>query len=118
MTSLRVHATSELDLADIADPVRAATIGIVGTMAGLSPVDWATVNTLVGTLLIFLPLPPLTVDPSPWLNRSSMLGEKSFWQSRRNPDVWSSDQGKTYSLLSEPGRVHTSAPSISVPPTP
>lgn len=111
MTALGDHAIAELDLAGIVDPVRAATITIVGTLADLSAADRNVVNGYVATLTAFKPLSPLTNDPAYWIDRSATSGDRALWQSSRDPDAWSWDHGQTYFRLSENGQIHTSDPA-------
>ena len=50
------------------------------------------------------PLSPLTADPDEWmLVADGMLDpeEPPLWQSRRNPEAFSNDEGKSYYLVSE-----------------
>lgn len=51
---------------------------------------------LFNSLARFKPLSPLTTDPDEWMEVgiSDPDGSK-FWQSRRNPEVFSDDGGKT-----------------------
>lgn len=63
------------------------------------------------TLLQFRSLAPLTDDPAEWEDRSEETGQP-MWQSRRNLEAFSTDGGKTYTLLYEDGVVHT---SVSAP---
>ncbi|MFJ7023182.1 hypothetical protein ACIQUW_32950 [Streptomyces sp. NPDC101117] len=53
-------------------------------------------------LLRHQPLSDLTDDPSEWINRyAEGFTTKPLWQSKRNPEAFSTDGGKTYILLSE-----------------
>jgi hypothetical protein len=47
-------------------------------------------------LLRFQPLSELTDNPHEWIQHA-----EDVWQSGRNPEVFSTDGGKTYTLLSE-----------------
>lgn len=60
-------------------------------------------------LLRFENLSPLTDDPSEW---NEVSYDDNVWQSRRRPDAFSNDGGKTYYLLDEkPRRTHKSEPA-------
>jgi hypothetical protein len=61
---------------------------------------------LINELLQFKNLTPLTDDPSEW----NEVG-KETWQSSRNPEAFSTDGGRTYSLLSERIPIHESMSS-------
>jgi hypothetical protein len=53
-------------------------------------------------LLRYQPLSDLTDDPGEWIDRHAEgLTTSPLWQSKRNPEAFSSDGGKTYYLLSE-----------------
>lgn len=56
---------------------------------------WVGIHIL-GDLLQFRNLSPLTNDPDEWME----VGTK-VWQSTRNPEAFSNNGGKTYYLLSE-----------------
>lgn len=53
-------------------------------------------------LLRYQPLSDLTDDPGEWIDRHAEgLTTSPLWQSKRNPEAFSTDGGKTYYLLSE-----------------
>lgn len=53
-------------------------------------------------LLRFQPLSELTDDPGEWIDRhADGTTPVPLWQSARNPEAFSTDGGKTYTLLSE-----------------
>ena len=53
-------------------------------------------------LLRYKPLSDLTDDPGEWIDRHAEgLTNSPLWQSRRNPEAFSTDGGTTYYLLSE-----------------
>jgi hypothetical protein len=73
---------------------------------------------LLGRLLLFQPVTPLTADPAEWMP----VEPRGYSQSRRRPDAFSRDGGKTYYLLDDPWpwyrrrfgigrRMRTSAPA-------
>jgi hypothetical protein len=111
VTALGDHAIAELDILGVVDPLRAATITIVGTLADLTVEQRDIVNGYVTILAQFKPLSPLTNDPAQWLDRSATSGERALWQSARDPDAWSRDDGQTFFRMSENGQIHTSDPA-------
>jgi hypothetical protein len=53
-------------------------------------------------LLRYQPLSDLTANPDEWIDRhADGTSPVPCWQSARNPEAFSSDGGKTYTLLSE-----------------
>ena len=53
-------------------------------------------------LLRYQPLSALTDDPGEWIDRHAEgMTQSPLWQSKRNPEAFSTDGGKTYYLLSE-----------------
>ena len=57
---------------------------------------------VLNSLLLFKNLTPLTNDPSEWMAiDADLCGEAGCYQSKRNPEAFSTDGGKTYYLLSE-----------------
>lgn len=57
---------------------------------------------LLDRLLRFQPLTDLTDDPDEWIDRHAEgLTPTPLWQSERNSEAFSTDGGKTYTLLSE-----------------
>ena len=111
MTALGDHAIAELDIIGETDPIRDSTITIVGTLAELTVPQRDIVNAYVALLTQFQPLSPLTNDPDTWIDRSATSGERPLWQSSRDPDAWSRDDGVTYFRMSENGQIHTSDPA-------
>ena len=47
-------------------------------------------------LLAYKTLSPLTSDPAEWIDQSEVSGSP-LWQNRRDPSVFSTDGGKTWS---------------------
>lgn len=66
------------------------------TNAGHSGGSAAWAAVVLDRLLRFKPLTDLTDDPEDWIE----VGE-GMWQNRRDSEAFSSDGGKTYTLLSE-----------------
>lgn len=52
---------------------------------------------IIGRLLAFKTLTPLTSDPEDWME----VGD-GMWQSKRRPDAFSTDGGQTWYCLDEP----------------
>lgn len=56
----------------------------------------------VDKLLRYQPLSELTDNPAEWIDRHAEgLTSTPLWQSVRNPEAFSTDGGRTYTLLSE-----------------
>jgi hypothetical protein len=69
---------------------------------GHSGFSAAMAADIFGRLSSWKPLTPLTADPDEWmLIEEAMAGRADCWQSRRRPDAFSNDGGKTYYLLDE-----------------
>jgi len=57
---------------------------------------------LLDKLLRYQPLTDLTDNPDEWIDRHAEgMTPTPLWQSRRNSEAFSTDGGKTYTLLSE-----------------
>lgn len=57
---------------------------------------------LLDKLFRYQPLTDLTDDPGEWIDRHAEgMTPTPLWQSRRNSEAFSTDGGKTYTLLSE-----------------
>lgn len=67
---------------------------------------------VINSLLMFKNLTPLTDDPEEWMevDKNQWDGVTLVWQSRRNPQAFSTDGGKTYYLLSEGAHYHNQRP--------
>lgn len=121
--SLIEHARRELDLCGQAAEDPAYAQSIVATVAAFTSYGHSGGSAMCAveqlhTLLRFGTLSPLTDDPEEWQDVSEMSG-REMWQSRRNPEAFSTDGGKSYYLLSEqtgattdgPTSLHRSAPA-------
>lgn len=74
----------------------------------------ATVSIpVINALLLFKNLTPLTDDPDEWMHISANVwdSQSDIWQSKRCPDAFSTDGGKTYYLLSEGAHSRNQRPS-------
>lgn len=107
------HAITELDLigeTSYEEPsMRKAVLDIVRVFSeqGHSGSSAAWCVGIVEKVLRFQPLSPLTDNSAQWMEVTEGL-----WQSRRDPEAFSDDAGKTYSRNSEPDVVHASEPSV------
>lgn len=67
---------------------------------------------IINSLLLFKHLTPLTDASDEWNEVTDHGWEPglSIWQSKRNPEAFSTDGGKTYYLLSEGAHYHNQRP--------
>lgn len=110
MSNLTDYATKELTLAglfaddsDYDGMLGTAALDIVKVFAsqGHSGMSASIVTDIVGKLMRFEPLTPLTYGPEEWMNVSDMSGSP-MWQNVRKSDVFSVDGGKTHYTLGDP----------------
>jgi hypothetical protein len=94
------HAIRELALVDNDKEFNDCIINAVREFAkyGHSGGSAGVAIHILNDLLQYKNLSPLTDDPSEWMHVSD---NEPCWQSRRNPEAFSNDGGKTYYLLSE-----------------
>lgn len=64
---------------------------------------------IFNSVVRFRPLGPLTDNPDEWQD----VDGEGTWQSRRRPDAFSSDGGKTYYLLDDPMDSHGRLPTYN-----
>jgi len=106
------HAERELRLAGLLDKdsdydgmLGEATLAIVRLFSeqGHSGMSAALVTDLATRLMRFEPLTPLTDDPDEWMHvaEEAAGAAPGLWQSRRNPEAFSNDGGKTHYTLSD-----------------
>ena len=107
--SLVEHATKELTLAGLFDAdsdyhgmLGTAALDIVKLFAsqGHSGMSASIVTELVGRLMRFEPLTPLTYGPEEWIDQS-VRSDSPLWQNIRKSDVFSIDGGKTHYCLTD-----------------
>jgi len=120
MSRLVEHARTELALLGEDSEYAASLLAAVEGFAsfdGHSGGSYLIGVEQLHALLQFRNLTPLTDDPAEWQDRSQETGQP-MWQSRRNLEAFSTDGGRTYTLLYERGNVHTSVPAQrpSAPP--
>lgn len=104
MSNLVEHAKRELALAGNDDDFNETIIKAVEAFAsyGHSGGSASVAIPMLNDLLQFKNLTPLTNDPGEW--QAVDMGKKPCWQSRRRPDAFSNDGGKTYYCLDDEGR--------------
>lgn len=124
MSNLIDHANREFDLLGFPKPTRAemrsndvphtddgwnmairrSTMQIIEQFAkqGHSGGSAAQAISIVHRLLQFKPLSPLTDDPAEWHKVAEELTSgEDLWQSRRNPEAFSHDEGKTFYFVGQ-----------------
>lgn len=98
-SNLVKHARRELELAGNDEDFNMSIINAVRafTSYGHSGGSASVAIPMLNELLQFKNLTPLTDDPKEWMK----ISEDDGWQSRRNAEAFSMDEGKTYYLLSD-----------------
>lgn len=103
-SNLVAHARTELRiLGEDRDTIRGLckvvqAFADMGHSGGSAPYAIAYLEKL----LKWEPLSELTDDPAEWIDRHAEgMTPLPMWQSKRNPEAFSTDGGKTYTLLSE-----------------
>ena len=96
------HARHELDLIGEDQDVTDGIVKVIKAFAAVADSGGSTpfVIDRVEKLMRFQPLSPLTDDPAEWQDQTRASGHP-LWQSRRNPSAFSTDGGKTYTLLGD-----------------
>jgi len=104
-SNLVEHAKRELALLGEEPEVVDSYLKIVQVFAdmGHSGYSAAHATQVVGALLQYHNLTPLTDDPDEWIHHGEdVWGDQGgIWQSNRNPGAFSSDGGKTYYFVDE-----------------
>lgn len=103
-SNLVAHARRELRLINEDPDVISGLCNVVQAFADMghsgSSAHFAT--QYIERLLRYQPLSDLTDDPGEWIDRHAEgLTTSPLWQSVRHPEAFSTDGGKTYTLLSE-----------------
>ncbi|WP_446458617.1 hypothetical protein [Streptomyces rochei] len=101
---LVTHARRELRIFGEDPATAAGLIRVVRAFAdmGHSGTSAPHCADLLDKLFRYQPLTDLTDDPAEWIDRHAEgLTPTPLWQSRRNSEAFSTDGGKTYTLLSE-----------------
>lgn len=102
MTNLQDHARRELELIGEEPKTIDWYLSVIQAFeaAGHSGGSAAVAIPTLNRLLQFENLKPLTDDPAEWEDCSKVYGSP-MWQSFRNSMAFSSDGGKTYTILGE-----------------
>ena len=121
MSSLVEHARRELVRIGETPETISGILDVVQSFADMQHSGFSATYTIgvLGKLLAFKPLSPLTDDPTEWSLISSEISGSSdglwqngLWQNVRNPEAFSLNGGETYYVLSErdidPTAFHTS----------
>lgn len=100
MANLIDHARDELERAKVEPEVIDEYLKVIEAMAEMMHTGQSVevAGPIIYTLLQNKNLTPLTDEPTDWRFITNGL-----WQSLRNPDAYSSDGGKSYTLVSEGG---------------
>lgn len=117
MTTLIDHARNELNLLGESERNISAYIDVLQALSdinqlGISPEE---AMSTVTKLLYFKNVTPLTANPDEWVEVGKNTGmPNNLWQSKRDPEAFSMDGGRTYYILSErdidPNSIHVSLP--------
>jgi hypothetical protein len=109
MSNLTNYATQELTLAGLFAKDSDYN-GMLGTAAldivklfdsqGHSGMSAAIITNIVGRLMRYEPLTPLTYGPEEWVDQSGASGSP-MWQNKRDSKVFSTDGGKTHYSLDD-----------------
>ncbi|WP_445520417.1 hypothetical protein [Streptomyces sp. NEAU-174] len=104
MSNLVAHARRELRLVGEDRDVIDGLCRVVQAFAdmGHSGASAHYAALYLDKLLRYQPLSELTDNPGEWIDRhADGTTPTPLWQSARNPEAFSTDGGKTYTLLSE-----------------
>lgn len=104
-SNLVKHAIRELSMINNDEEFNEALVNSVRAFAnyGHSGGSASVAIPLLNELLQYHNLSPLTDDPGEWMEVTD-----GQWQSTRNPEAFSENQGKTYRLLSTGDKVYDS----------
>lgn len=104
-SNLVSHARTELELIGEEPEFIEGYLNVIQAFAnmGHSGGSAAVAIPTITELLCFRNLSPLTRNPDEWhfVSGTDYGLDKDIWQSKRNPEAFSHDGGKTYYLLSE-----------------
>ena len=109
------HARSELARIGEDQIVIDGIAGVLHAFAEVADSGGSTpyVIAYIEKLMRFEPLSPLTDAPTEWVDQTEASGSP-LWQSTRNPMAFSTDGGKTYTLLGEEPKTHDSGQPVHV----
>lgn len=105
MSAMRFHARRELELIGEDEDTIQKYLKVIDafTDMGHSGGSASVAIPVIHALLQQKNLSPLTDDPNEWINHAPPMwdGEHGVWQNSRDGEAFSTDGGKTYTLLSE-----------------
>jgi len=111
-SNLVKHARLELNIINEEPEVIEGYLKIIKAFdeMGHSGASAAHAIGTIAVLLTYGHLAPLTDDPEEWMHiGEDVWGDKGgIWQSRRNPEAFSKDGGKTYKTNSNPDVIRVS----------
>lgn len=114
MSNLVIHARRELELIGEEPDTIEGYLKVIQAFAdmGHSGGSASVAIPVIGRLLRYENLAPLTDDPADWMKiADEMCGGEDLWQNRRCSRMFSTDGGKTYTDVddrAEPRTVHVS----------
>lgn len=115
-SNLVKHAEHELNLIGEEPEVIEGYLKVVRAFADMGHSGGSAMVAIpvLNKLLQYQPLYPLTDDPEEWYYHDETIwgAPGGIWQNKRNGEAFSTDGGKTYTLLSDrdkPKPIHTSA---------
>lgn len=101
---LVAHARRELRIFGEDPQLTAGLVRVARAFAGMGHSGTSAPHCadLLDKLFRYQPLTDLTDDPDEWIDRHAEgMTPTPLWQSRRDSEAFSTDGGKTYTLLSE-----------------
>jgi len=117
--SLREHARRELEIVGEDPKVIDWYLSVIDkfTEFGHSGTSAEHTTRVLEQLLRYNNLTPLTDDPDEWLDVAEYNDGMVLWQSKRNPQAFSADNGKTYKLVTQhnPNVSHATERKIKQP---
>jgi len=83
-----------------------AVLDLIKVFSGQGHSGYSAMLTvsLFTTLASFEPLGPITDDPSEWMDVAEYTSGHQLWQNRRRSSAFSTDGGKTYTLVDDRSR--------------
>ena len=101
MSNLGDHARRELELIGEDEKTIEWYVSVIEKFAEFchSGYTAAITTDVLYKLLQFQNLSPITNNPNEWMHIDENIGGPNLWQSRRNPEIFSTDGGKTYYVV-------------------
>lgn len=112
-TPLMAHARKELTLLGEEDYIIDQYMKVVKAFSEMSHTGASASIAIpvINSLLLFKHLTPLTDDPEEWTDVGKEHGLNTpLWQNKRNSEAFSTDNGRTYYLISEGAHMHNQRP--------